>query len=68
MEKFKIETDYIKLDQFLKWIGLAESGVAAKELIQAERVMVNGEVETRRGKKLYRGDVVKVAGQEYGVE
>lgn len=68
MEKFKIETDYIKLDQFLKWIGLAESGVAAKELILAERVMVNGEVETRRGKKLYKGDVVKVAGQEYGVE
>ncbi len=68
MEKFKIETDYIKLDQFLKWIGLAESGVAAKELILAERVMVNGEVETRRGKKLYRGDVVRVAGQEYGVE
>ncbi len=68
MEKFKIETDYIKLDQFLKWIGLAESGVMAKELILAERVMVNGEVETRRGRKLHSGDVVKVAGQEYGVE
>ena len=39
-----------------------------RELILAERVMVNGEVETRRGKKLYRGDVVRVAGQEYGVE
>ena len=68
MEKFKIETDYIKLDQFLKWIGLAESGVMAKELILDERVMVNGEVETRRGRKLHSGDVVKVAGQEYGVE
>ena len=68
MEKFKIETDYIKLDQFLKWIGLAESGVMAKELILAERVMVNGEVETRRGRKLHSDDVVKVAGQEYGVE
>lgn len=68
MEKFKIETDYIKLDQFLKWIGLAESGVMAKELILAERVMVNGEVEIRRGRKLHSGDVVKVAGQEYGVE
>ena len=55
MEKFKIETDYIKLDQFLKWIGLAESGVMAKELILAERVMVNGEVETRRGRKLHSG-------------
>ena len=68
MEKFKIETDYIKLDQFLKWIGLAESGVMAKELILAERVMVNGEVETRRGKKLYKNDTVSFAGVDYIIQ
>ena len=41
------------MNSFLKSIGLAESGVMAKELILAERVMVNGEVETRRGRKLH---------------
>lgn len=51
--------EYIKLDQFLKWQDLADSGGQAKLLIRAGRVRVNGVIETRRGRKLYAGDTVK---------
>ena len=46
--------------QFLKLAGLAEDGSHAKDLIDAEEVTVNGEVETRRGRQLTDGDVVAV--------
>lgn len=46
----KIDTEYIKLDQLLKFSGLADTGGIAKEVIQNGEVLVNGEVETRRGK------------------
>lgn len=68
MEKIKIQTEYIKLDQFLKWTGTAESGVDAKNMILAGEVKVNGEVEERRGKKLRAGDIVEAAGKTYQVE
>lgn len=68
MEKIKIQTEYIKLDQFLKWTGVAESGVDAKDMILAGEVKVNGEVEERRGKKLRVGDTVQVAGKTFEVE
>ena len=68
MEKIKIQTEYIKLDQFLKWTGIAESGVHAKDMILAGEVKVNGEVEERRGKKLRAGDIVEAAGKTYQVE
>jgi len=54
----KIETEYIKLDQLLKFAGICMSGSEAKELILEEVVSVNGEVCTMRGKKLYPGDEV----------
>ncbi|MEZ4634583.1 MAG: RNA-binding S4 domain-containing protein [Caldilineaceae bacterium] len=50
----------IKLDQFLKREGFAFSGGDAKQMIQAGNVLVNGEVETRRGRQLKRGDSVTV--------
>ncbi|GAA3536955.1 RNA-binding S4 domain-containing protein [Amycolatopsis ultiminotia] len=55
----------IRLGQFLKLAGLAEDGAHAKDLIEAEEVTVNGEVETRRGRQLSAGDVVTV-GRERG--
>lgn len=55
-----IRTEYITLDAFLKWAGLAETGGHAKLLIASGKVMVNGEVETRRGRKLRPGDRVAV--------
>lgn len=58
MEKIKIKTDYITLGQFLKLSNAVDSGVVAKLVIQDGLVKVNGEIETRRGKKLYSGDQV----------
>lgn len=55
----------IRLDQFLKWARVAESGGQAKNLIVAGRVEVNGEVETRRGRIIREGDRVRVNGREY---
>ena len=48
----------MKLDQFLKWHNLASSGGEAKILIKSGQVKVNGEIETKRGRKLMRGDKV----------
>ncbi|MBF2073466.1 MAG: RNA-binding S4 domain-containing protein [Synechococcales cyanobacterium C42_A2020_086] len=53
----------IKLDQFLKWSNAAQTGGEAKLLIQSGQVRVNGEIETRRGRKLVVGDRVLVGGQ-----
>lgn len=59
------ERDPLRLDQFLKLRGLADTGGQAKLLIQGGEVQVNGELETRRRRKLVVGDVVRVAGKAY---
>lgn len=59
MDKIEIKTEFIKLDSLLKYAGLSPSGAEAKFYIQQGNVKVNGEVEIRRGRKLYKGDVVK---------
>jgi len=56
----EISDDVIRLGQFLKLAGLAESGAEARELVTEGEVRVNGEVDTRRGRQLHRGDVVSV--------
>ena len=70
METIKLrETDeFIKLGQALKAAGLVESGVEAKEVIQDGMVTVNGEVDTRRGRKLYPGDPSSFDAQEINIE
>ena len=55
----------LRLDQFLKLSGISESGGRAKLLIQGGEVQVNGEVETRRRRKLVMGDLVEVDGKAY---
>jgi ribosome-associated protein len=52
--------EFIKLDQFLKLAQIVETGGQAKHLIQSGAVEVNGNVETRRGRKLYHGDTVQI--------
>lgn len=52
------------LDQFLKLSAVAETGGHAKFLIQNGEVTVNGEIETRRRRKMLAGDVVEVGGQQ----
>ncbi len=65
MEEFHLrqEDEFIKLGQVLKATGLVDSGVVAKEVIQNGEVKVNGEVDTRRGRKLYDGDLVEFENQ-----
>jgi len=56
-----IKDDMIRLGQFLKLANLIESGGEAKQVLAGGIVRVNGEVETRRGRQLERGDVINVA-------
>ncbi|MGL6105688.1 S4 domain-containing protein YaaA [Romboutsia sp.] len=63
MIEITIDSEYIKLDQFLKLADLASTGGHAKFLILEGLVKVNGELETRRGKKLRPQDVVEVEGK-----
>ena len=60
-----IGTEFIKLEAALKFANAVESGGMAKTVIQSEEVLVNGEVCTMRGKKLYPGDVFTFDGQSY---
>jgi len=62
------DSDIIKLDQFLKFVGVVQTGGEAKLLIQDGMVKVNGSIETRRGRKLVVGDRVSVLGESYQVE
>ncbi len=55
----------MKLDQFLKWLGVVETGGQAKHLIISGQVTVNRTLETRRGRKLVHGDLVCLAKKEY---
>ncbi|WP_353893297.1 RNA-binding S4 domain-containing protein [Proteinivorax hydrogeniformans] len=69
MEKIKITSDYIQLDQFLKYVNLVGSGGEAKILISEGRVKVNDAVEMRRGKKLRTNDIVSIDDEiSYSIE
>ena len=68
MEIIKLREDHIKLGQALKAANLVDSGVMAKMVIQDGLVKVNGEVDTRRGKKLYDGDTVSYDGEDIKIE
>jgi len=65
MKKIKITTEYIKLDQFLKFTGVVSNGGEAKMLIIDGLAKVNGETELRRGRKLRLNDVVEFGGKEF---
>lgn len=67
MEAIQISDDFIKLGQALKLENMVSSGVEAKIVIQEGLVKVNGEVDTRRGRKLYPQDVFEFEGQEVTV-
>ncbi|WP_373600170.1 S4 domain-containing protein YaaA [Paraclostridium bifermentans] len=64
MIEITIDSEFIKLDQFLKLADIASTGGHAKFLIQEGLVKVNGEIETRRGKKLRSNDVIDVEGNK----
>ena len=64
----KLRDEFIKLGQALKAAGLVESGEEAKEVITDGLVQVNGETDTRRGRKLYAGDIITFDGEEVKIE
>ena len=67
METVTIQTEFIKLDSFLKFCGACGTGGEAKMAIAEGDVLVNGEVCTMRGKKLYAGDTVTLDGKSWQV-
>ena len=67
METIEITTEYIKLQDLLKFAAAVQTGGEAKMVIQEGEVTVNGEVCTQRGKKIRPGDDVEAEGLHYGV-
>ena len=65
--EIRIRDEFIKLGQALKLAGVVEDGVEAKFAIQDGLIRVNGEVEERRGRKVYEGDVISFNGDEIKV-
>lgn len=68
MIRIKLKDEFIKLGQALKAANLVESGVDAKNMIKDGLVRVNGEVDIRRGRKLYAGDIVDFNGEQIKIE
>ena len=68
MEIIKLREDYIKLGQALKAAGFVDTGLDAKEVIVQGLVVVNGEIETRRGRNLYDGDEVEFDGDKISIQ
>lgn len=64
MEEIIIDTEFIKLDSLLKYAVVVQTGADAKFFISEGLVLVDGEVETRRGRKIYDGMTVKVLADE----
>lgn len=65
--QIRIHTEYITLGQFLKFTGIITDGFEAKLFLQENDVVVNGELENRRGRKLYPRDLIEVDGQKYSI-
>ena len=65
MKIVTIKTETIQLDQLLKWANVVSSGAEAKIMIQSGLVSLNGEIETRRSKKVVPGDEIAIEG--YGI-
>ena len=63
----KISSVYITLGQFIKYVGIITNGAEAKMFLASNEAYVNNELDTRRRRKLYPGDVVKIKNQEYRI-
>lgn len=58
--EIEISTEFIKLDQLIKFAGIVQTGGESKMLIKDGQVKVNGQVETQRGKKIIKGDKIEI--------
>lgn len=68
MEKVTINSEYITLGQFLKYVGIIDCGSYAKQFLSEEKVFINDEQDQRRGRKIYPGDIVEVNKKRYEVD
>ncbi len=68
MKKVKINTEYITLQQLLKMENIISSGGEAKYYLAENKVLVNNELENRRGKKLYPNDIIIIEKKEFVIE
>lgn len=68
MKKISIRTDYIELKNVLKLTGTISTGGEAKYYLAEQPVLVNGEKEQRRGRKLYPGDQISIRNEIYLIE
>lgn len=62
MRQIEIKTEFIKLDQLLKYAGISETGGRSKFLISQGLVSINGHIVKERGKKIRKGDIVEIKG------
>jgi len=67
IKEVTIYTEYIKLNQFLKTQDLISSGGEDKVFINLNKILVNDEPENRRGRKLYKGDVIQINNEVYKI-
>lgn len=67
LKEIFIKTEYIKLGQFVKYINLISNGSDIKIFLSQNEIIINGEIENRRGRKIYNGDQVEILGLTYVV-
>jgi len=68
MEEIFIYTDFVTLGQFLKLANLIQTGGEAKEFLSNHEILVNGELDNRRGRKLYDGMVVSLLNKKFVIK
>ena len=66
-KKVSIYDEYITLSQFLKIVDLVQSGGEAKSFLLSKKVIINGEVDNRRGRKLRKNDLIEIDGKVYEI-
>jgi S4 domain protein YaaA len=67
IKEIKIESEYITLGQFLKIANIISSGGEAKAFLVCNRILINNEEDNRRGRKLYKDDVIEIDGKRYKI-
>lgn len=67
IKKVEIRDEYITLGQFLKIVDLISSGGEAKSFLSSKNVIINNNLDNRRGRKLYRGDQIEIDHQNYEI-
>ncbi|MCI6357938.1 MAG: S4 domain-containing protein YaaA [Erysipelotrichaceae bacterium] len=67
MKQIKISTEFVTLGQFLKLANLIQTGGEAKFYLKENKVVVDGEEDNRRGRKLYSGNIVEVENQTFEI-